>query len=90
MKLKDVKEFLETLTEEQLNQEAAIMGDDDRSFSGGAISISPFDEDHWYSEDGAFPKSSLSQKDWEEYLEDYKEDARVVFKAGTVFFHLND
>lgn len=89
MKLKDIKAFLETLTTEQLEQDANIIGDEDMGFSGGPISISPFDEDHWYSEDGASPKSSLSEQDWEEYLEYYREEARVVFHAGSVFFHLN-
>ena len=90
MKLRDVKAFLETLTEEQLEQSAVIMGDQDSGFSGGPVGISPFDEDHWYSEDGSFPKSSLNEQDWEEYLEYYREEARVVFTAGSVFFHLND
>lgn len=90
MKLKDVKAFLETLTEEQLEQEAVIMGDADRSFSGGPVTISPFDEDHWHSEDGAFPKSSISEEEFQEYLEFNGEDARVAFEAGSVFFHLDD
>ncbi|WP_159467981.1 hypothetical protein [Dyadobacter sp. 3J3] len=90
MKLKDIKEFLETLTDEQLEQDAVIMGDQDMGFPGGPITISPFDEDHWYSEYGAFSESSISEEEFQEYLEYQGQDARVVFEAGSVFFHFDD
>lgn len=89
MKLKDIKAFLETLTEEQLEQDAKIIGDEDLGFSGGPVTISPFDEDYWYGEDGAFPKSAISEEEFKEYLEFHGKDARIVFPAGSVFFHLN-
>jgi hypothetical protein len=90
MKLKDVKEYLESLTDDQLEQEALIMVDEDNGFSGGKIALSEFDKDHWFSEDGAFPKDAISKEEFQEYLEYYGDEAKVVFKAGSVFFHLSD
>jgi hypothetical protein len=88
--LKDLKEYLNSLTEDQLEQKSLILGDMDSGFSGGPISISIFDEDHWYSEDGSFPKSSITEKEFEDYKEYYGKEARVVIPAGSIFFHLMD
>jgi hypothetical protein len=90
MKLKEIKEYLNSLTDEQLEQEAQILGDEDILFSGGMLAISEFYEEQWYSEDGFFPKSALSEEQWQEYLEYQGSSAKVVINMGDVFFHLTD
>lgn len=86
MKLKDIKAFLETLTEEQLEKDAVIMGDYDEGFSGGKVSVSALHEDWYYGEEGNFPKSALNDESFAEYMEE--QEGRIVWPTGTVFFNL--
>jgi len=84
MKLKELKSYLETLTDEQLEQEAIIMGDQDEGFNGGPLEIETATEDWYSSEDGAFPKSALSDEDWNEYIENG--GGKVAWEKGKVHF----
>ena len=81
---RDILEKLKTYTEEQLDQEAFIMGNPDEGEGYGYVGIDALGEDYYHSDDGAFPKDCLDEKAFAEYME---EGGFVALTADRVFFY---
>lgn len=84
--LRNVRDYLNTLTDSQLDQDAVLLGNIDENYPTGNLSVSELGEDFYYSEDGCFPKSALSESEFQEYIEE--QGGRVQWTADQVFFHL--
>ena len=82
MKLREVKDFLNTLTDEQLEQSFAVTGEGFKAF---ITSIEVLDVDLYYDvnspEDGCFHIEDVGDID--------KEDLVVGIRKGTVLFDID-
>lgn len=77
MKWREVRDLLNTLTEEQLNQDAAVAGVDKE---GGIISQAEVLTEDWVSdEEGCYPQSV-----WNEINDDPEIETTVVMQKGHV------
>lgn len=85
---REIKNMLDTFDEKQLDQVAEVWSTPDDGIKGGHLEFSIFDEDQYYSEDGCFPKSSISEEEFAEYLIFMGDDARIAIPYGTVMAYL--
>lgn len=80
--LKELKDFLNTLNDEQLTGEIVVAGDDDAGlFQTTITGFAELSEDYFVSDEGSFPIS-----DHEPELDEPLEECPII-KAGTVYLY---
>lgn len=84
--LREMRDFLNSLSEDQLNQKPFMLGNPGQR--AGNVYAYVLGEDYYYQEDGCFPKSALSEEDFKTYMEE--EDGRIAWTADRVFFSINE
>jgi len=84
MTRREVRDFLNTLSEEELDKPAIIMGEED-GFPGGEIFVERLGEDYFLDEDNTMcPKSCFSEQEFQE------QELRLIYTKEEVFFHLKE
>lgn len=83
--LREVRDFLNTLTEEQLDQTAMLAGVQDE-YSGGNIFPSVLGDDWYEDEDGGFKKSDITDEEFQEYIAN---GGKIQWPKNSVFFYLD-
>lgn len=77
MKLKEIKDLLNTLTDDQLEQTAHLMGVDEPGFD---IAVEILTEPYLQTDEGLSPP-------WPDMTEEERKECPEAYPAGTVFFY---